>query len=400
MYTLKTGRFPLLEAHPDLIYLDSASTTQKPEGVIRAITEYYQTRNANVHRAVYRLAEASTQAYEEARTRIAQFIGASSPKEVIFTRGTTEALNLIAHSLTRTYLQSGDVIIVTQMDHHSNIVPFWLESKERGYHLRFWPITPSGELDLADLEALWSDRVRVVALPHISNVLGTVNSIPPVASFAHERGAFLVLDAAQSVGHGPFDVAELGCDAAAFSGHKMYGPQGIGVLWAKESILHSLVPYQGGGEMIATVTETDITFNLPPYRFEAGTPNVEGAVGLAAAMDFLDSWGRDRIRKEELDLARYGVEVLSSIPGLTLYGNASFRAPVFTFNLEGIHSHDLAQFLDSKHIAVRSGHHCAQPLLHRLGVPSAVRASLGIYNSKEDIERLAEALEGARTYFL
>lgn len=400
MYTLKTGRFPLLEAHRDLIYLDSASTTQKPEGVIRSITEYYHTRNANVHRAVYRLAEASTQVYEEARTRIARFIGASSPKEVIFTRGTTEALNLIAHSLTRTYLQPGDVIIVTQMDHHSNIVPWWMQAKERGYHLRFWPITPSGELDLADLEALWSDRVRVVALPHISNVLGTVNPIPPIASFVHGRGAFLVLDAAQSVGHGPFNVMELGCDGVAFSGHKMYGPQGIGVLWAKESILESLLPYQGGGEMIATVTETDITFNEPPYRFEAGTPNVEGAVGLAAAMDFLDSWGRDRIRKEELDLARYGVEVLSSIPGLTLYGKASCRAPVFTFNLEGIHSHDLAQFLDSRHIAVRSGHHCAQPLLHRLGVQSAVRASLGIYNSKEDIEKLAEALEGARTYFL
>lgn len=400
MYTLKTGRFPLLEENPDLIYLDNASTTQKPDSVIRAISEYYHNQNANVHRAVYQLAEASTRAYEDARKRITQFIGASSEKEVIFTRGTTEGLNLIAHSLARSFLQPGDVIIVTQMDHHSNIVPWWLESKERGYQLRFWSITPTGELDLKDLEALWSDRVQVVTLPHISNVLGTVNLVPPIASFVHERGAFLVLDAAQSVGHGPFDVRGLGCDVAAFSGHKMYGPQGIGVLWAKESILSSLVPYQGGGEMIATVTETDITFNEPPYRFEAGTPNVEGSVGLAAAMDFLDSWGRDRIWEKEQDLAQYGVEALSSIPGLTLYGRANYRAPVFTFNLDGIHSHDLAQFLDSLHIAVRSGHHCAQPLLHRLGAHSAVRASLGIYNSKEQIDRLVEALEAARKYFL
>lgn len=400
MCTLKTVRFPLLEANPDLVYLDNASTTQKPESVIRAMTEYYQTRNANVHRAVYRLAEASTQVYEDARIRVARFIGAPSAREIVFTRGTTDALNLIAHSITKTFLRPGDEIIVTQMDHHSNIVPWWLEAKDRGLHLRFWPITPSGELDLKDLEAVWSDRVRVVALPHVSNVLGTVNPIPAIASFVHQQGAFLVVDAAQSVGHGPFDVSHLGCDAAAFSAHKMYGPMGIGVLWVREEVLSSLVPYQGGGEMIATVSETEVTFNEPPYRFEAGTPHVGGAVGLAAAMDFLDSQGRDSLWAEEQTLARYGVEVLASIRGLTLYGRASSRAPVFTFNLEGIHSHDLAQYLDSRSIAVRSGHHCAQPLLRRLGTSSAVRASLGIYNSREDIDRLAEALEGARRYFL
>ncbi len=399
MFTLKTGRFPLLEANPNLVYLDNASTTQKPEPVIRAISEYYQTRNANVHRAVYRLAEASTYAYEGARNRVARFIGASSSKEIVFTRGTTEALNLIAHSLTRTFLHPGDVIIVTQMDHHSNIVPFWLAAREQGLHLRFWPITQTGELDIQDLETLWSEQVRVVTLPHVSNVLGTVNPIPSVASFVHERGAFLVLDAAQSVGHMPFDVSELGCDMAAFSSHKMYGPMGIGVLWVREQILDSLVPYQGGGEMIATVSETDITFNEPPYRFEAGTPNVEGAVGLAAAIDFLDSLDREKIWEEEQKLARYGAEVLSDIEHLTLYGEAAIRAPVFTFNLEGVHSHDLAQFLDSRSIAVRSGHHCAQPLLHRLGATSAVRASLGICNSKEDLDRLVDALEDARRYF-
>ncbi|MCX7786302.1 MAG: cysteine desulfurase [Spirochaetes bacterium] len=399
MYTLKTGSFPLLEANPNLIYLDNASTTQKPEPVLQAITQYYQTRNANVHRAVYRLAEASTHAYEGARDRIARFIGAASSKEIVFTRGTTEALNLIAHSLARTVLHPGDIIIVTQMDHHSNIVPFWLAAQELGLHLRFWPITPSGELDLEDLERIWSDRVRVVTLPHVSNVLGTVNPIPTIASFVHDRGALLVLDAAQSVGHGPFHVSELGCDMAAFSGHKMYGPMGIGILWARERILNSLVPYQGGGEMIASVSETYVTFNEPPYRFEAGTPNVEGAVGLAAAMDFLDTLDRERIWAEEQELARYGVEILSSVKDLTLYGKSSSRAALFTFNLKGIHSHDLAQFLDSRSIAVRSGHHCAQPLFQRLGVPSAVRASLGIYNRKEDLDRLADALEEARRYF-
>ncbi len=399
MYTLKTGKFPLLEANPNLVYLDNASTTQKPDSVIRAITEYYQTSNANVHRSVYRLAEASTRAFEDARSRVARFIGAFSSKEIVFTRGTTEALNLIAHSMVRTFLDPGDVIIVTQMDHHSNIVPFWLAAQERGYHLRFWPINPNGELDLEDLESLWSDRVKIVALPHVSNVLGTVNPVSSIASFVHDRGAFLVLDAAQSAGHGPFDVSQLGCDVAAFSGHKMYGPMGIGVLWAKEEILRALVPFQGGGEMIDTVTETSVTFNDPPYRFEAGTPNVEGAVGLAAAMDFLDSIDRKRIFAEEEELARYGVRILSSIPDLTLYGKAAERAPLFTFNLEGVHSHDLAQFLDSRYIAVRSGHHCAQPLLRRLGASTAVRASLGIYNTKKDIDRLALALEEARRYF-
>ncbi|MFQ3621595.1 MAG: cysteine desulfurase [Spirochaetales bacterium] len=400
MSTLKIGKFPLLQEQTGLVYLDNASTTQKPERVIEALSQYYLHYNANVHRAVYKLAETSTQAYEQGREKVARFIGAASSREIIFTKGTTESLNLAAYTLCRRFLNEGDEVIVTQMDHHSNFVPWWLQAQDRHFTVKVWPITPEGELDLADLNRLWTDRVKIVSIPQISNVLGTINPVTDIAEVVHERGALLVLDAAQSVGHGPFNVKQLGCDLAAFSGHKMYGPQGIGVLWGKEEILKQLPPYQGGGEMISSVTEDLVTFNELPYKFEAGTPHVAGVVGLAAATDFLLEVGRDHIFQEEKEIARYGVLVLTSIPGLTLYGFAKERAPVFSFNIEGIHSHDLAQFLDSKGLAVRSGHHCAQPLLRALGAGSAVRASLGIYNTKADIDLLADALEEAKRYFL
>jgi cysteine desulfurase/selenocysteine lyase len=391
--------FPLLAERPDLVYLDSASTTQKPKEVIDALGAFYTHSNANVHRSVYGLAEKATAAFEGSRGRMAAFIRASSSREIVFTRGTTDGLNIAAVSATRAFLKEGDEILLTLMEHHSNIVPWQIAAEQRGYKLSFLPLTGDGELDLDALARSWTSRTRLVSLTHASNVLGTVNPVREVADFAHRRGALVVVDAAQSAGHMTVDIRELGCDFLAFSGHKMYGPLGIGILWAREDLLERMPPYQGGGEMIMTVTTEKSTYNEIPYKFEAGTPNIEGAVGLAAAADYLDGLGRQNVEVYETELAEYAFGKLSAVPGLILYGRAGRRAPVLTFNLDGIHSHDLAQFLDRDGVAVRSGHHCAQPLLKELGAKSAARASLGVYTVREDIDRLTGALEKAREFF-
>lgn len=367
--------------------------------MIEALADFYGNHNANVHRSVYGLAEEATAAFEGARERMAAFLGAGSSREIIFTHGTTAGLNLLASAAARAFLREGDEIILTLMEHHSNIVPWQMAAERGGYKLRFLPLAGDGELALGELARTWTPRTRLISLTHASNVLGTVNPVREVADFARRRGALTAVDAAQSAGHMEIDTGELGCDFLALSGHKMYGPLGIGVLWGREELLEEMDPYQGGGEMIMTVTTEKSTYNEIPYKFEAGTPNIAGAVGLASAADFLDRLGRKETEGYEKDLSDYAEEKLSGIPGLTLYGRAARRAPVFTFNLEGVHSHDLAQFLDREGVAVRSGHHCAQPLLRELGAGSAARASFGVYTVREDIDRLTEGLEKAREFF-
>ncbi len=432
-----------------LVYLDSAATSQKPRAVLQAIADYYERRNANVHRALHALAEEATAAYEQSRQAVQAFIGARSPAEVVFTRGTTESINLVAASWGRAFLQPGDEILLTEMEHHSNLVPWQLLAAERGLRLRFLPFRGDGTLDLAELERLeaagggaegagrlppggarrgsppgGAGRLRLVALSHMSNVFGTVNDVRRVADWAHERGAVVLVDGAQSVPHLPVDVQGLGCDFLAFSGHKMLGPTGIGVLFGKEELLERMPPWMGGGDMIRSVRLERSEWNELPWKFEAGTPNVEGVVGLAAAVRYLTGLGMENIRGYEERLTLHALRRLQEVPGLTLYGPAESaaagdapargaaadrerparpaapeRGGVFSFNLEGIHPHDVAQLLDWEGIAVRAGHHCAQPVMRRLGVPATVRASLYLYNTFAEVDRLAEALGRAREAF-
>lgn len=393
------GGFPLLASRPGLAYLDNASTTQKPREVIDALVSYYTESNANVHRAVYGLAEASTRAYEGSRGVLAAFIGAGASREIVFTRGTTEALNLLAFSLTETFLREGDEVLLTGMEHHANLVPWQLAAERRKLKLRFIPFTPAGELDLDRLPVLVGPRTRIVSLPHTSNVLGTVNPVREIADFARGRGALVVVDAAQAVGHRTVDVGALGCDFLVFSGHKMYGPLGIGVLWGRAELLEKMEPYQAGGDMISSVEPEKSTWNDIPWKFEAGTPNIEGAVGLAAAAGFIENTGLSAIERHERDLTSYALGLLDGVPGLKLFGRAADRAAVFAFTLEGVHSHDAAQFLDRENIAIRSGHHCAQPLHRSLGAGSTARASLAPYNTREEIDRLVLALGKAGRFF-
>lgn len=394
--------FPILNVkvhgHP-LAYLDNAATSQKPQRVLDKLNEYYRFYNANVHRTIYEIGEKATEEYERARSKVAGFIGAEDPRCIVFTRGTTEAINLVAYAWGRHHLGPGDEILITEMEHHSNIVPWQLACRDTEAVLRYIPIHKNGTLDLPDDPGeYFTPRTRLVAVTHQSNVFGTVNPIKKIVDYARAVGALVLVDGAQSVPHSPVNVQQLGCDFLAFSGHKMLGPSGVGVLFAKAPLLDSMEPFLGGGEMIKTVTMERATWNEIPRKFEAGTPNIAQVIGLGAAVDYLEGLGTENIHAFEQEITRYALDALDSVPEVILYGNAAARGAIVSFNIEGIHPHDLAQFLDHKGVAVRAGHHCAQPIMRRLEVPATVRASFYVYNTKSEIDRLAEGIRKALAF--
>ena len=383
-----------------LVYLDNAATTQKPQCVIDAIAEEYCSVNANVHRGVHFLSTQATELHEAARERVRTFINAASTAEIIFTRGTTESLNLMASSYGDAFLKEGDEVIVTQMEHHSNIVPWQMLRERKGIVLKAAPIADDGSLDLEKLETLFTPRTRLLSVCHVSNVLGTVNPIRQLADIAHAHNAHLLVDAAQSVPHFPVDVQALGCDFLAFSGHKVYGPTGIGVLYGREALLDMMPPYQGGGEMIARVTFERTTYERLPFKFEAGTPDYVGTHALAVALDYLSAIGMEHIHKHEQDLTAYAMQRLAEIPDLKLYGTTPTKDAVCAFNINGIHHLDLGTLLDRLGIAIRTGHHCAQPLMARYGVEGMCRASFALYNTREEIDALVAAILRVRKMFV
>ena len=395
--------FPILarttrSGHP-LVYLDNAATTQKPRQVIEAVARFYRDENANIHRGLYELSERATAAFEAARGRVARFLGAASPAEIVFTRGTTEAINLVAQSWARNALRPGDEVLVTAMEHHSNLVPWQLVCGQTGARLRAVPITDRGELDLEALDRLLGERTRLLAVGHVSNALGTVNPVRELAARAHARGALVLVDGAQSAPHLPVDVAELGCDFFACSGHKLYGPTGIGVLYGRAAVLADMPPWQGGGDMIDQVTLEHSTWAVPPARFEAGTPPIAEVMGLAAALDYIEGIGLDRIGAWESELLHLATERIGGLRGVRLVGTAAEKAAVLSFLLDGVHPHDVGTILDDQGIAVRAGHHCAQPVMARLGIPATVRASFAFYNTAEEVEALARGVERAAELF-
>jgi cysteine desulfurase/selenocysteine lyase len=396
------GDFPILQRQINgkpLAYLDNAATSQKPRQVLDTIRLYNERTNANVHRALHALGEEATAVFEEARGKVQRFLNAGSSSEIVFTRGTTESINLVAYAWSGQALSKGDVVLLTGMEHHANLVPWQLACERLGCTLAFIPVEEDGSLDLTAAARRWDPRTRIVALTHVSNVLGTINDVKAVAALAHGHGALVLVDAAQSAPHFPIDVRDLDCDFLAFSGHKMCGPMGIGILYGKERLLDAMPPWMGGGEMIRSVHLERSTWNDLPWKFEAGTPNVEGAVGLGAAIDYLHRLGLRAIGAWEQDLARHARERLARVSGLRLLGGSSPSGTVFSFTLADIHAHDVAQFLDREGIAVRAGHHCAQPLMLRLGVAATARASLAFYNTFGEIDRLANALDGARRFY-
>jgi len=375
-----------------LIYLDNAATSQKPQAVIDTIVRYYLSENSNVHRGVHFLSDLATQAYEGARIRVRQFLNATHDREIIFTRGTTESINLVAHSFGRSQLRAGDEILISAMEHHSNIVPWQIVCEEKGARLRVIPINDAGELILEEYERLVSDRTKLVSVVYVSNALGTINPVRQIIALAHRRGIPVLLDGAQAAPHLRVDVQELDCDFYAFSGHKLFGPTGIGILYGKTDLLEAMPPYQGGGDMISAVTFEKTIYNSLPYKFEAGTPHIAGAIGLGAAIDYVQRIGLDRIAAYENDLLAYGTELLSALPGLRIIGAAREKAGVLSFVLEGIHAHDIGTILDHEGIAIRAGHHCAMPVMKRFGVPATARASLAFYNTREELDALAKGL--------
>lgn len=395
-------QFPILNqevnGHP-LVYLDSAATSQKPRSVIDAIQAYYEKDNSNVHRGVHTLGSRATDAYEGAREKVARFINAKRTEEIVFTRGTTSALNLVASAYGRSVCGEGDEIVITQMEHHSNLIPWQQVAKATGATLKYIPMQEDGTLLLADVEQTITDRTKIVSIAYASNVLGIVNPVKQIAEIAHRRGAVIVVDGAQSTPHMRIDVQDLDCDFYALSGHKMCGPTGIGALYGKMALLEKMEPIEFGGEMIDFVDLYESTWKDVPARFEAGTPIIAGAVGLGAAIDFLNEIGLDNIHKHEMQLGAYAVERLSEIEGLSIYGPRSERIGLVTFNLDDVHPHDVATVLDAKGIAVRAGHHCCQPLMRWLKVSASARASFYLYNTEEDIDRLAEALRETKEYF-
>ncbi len=397
--------FPILKREIDgkpLVYLDNAATTQKPIQVIDSLDDYYRMHNANIYRGVYRMSEEATAAYEEARSKIANFINARHSSEIIFVRGTTEAINLASYSWGRHNIGLGDSIMLTEMEHHSNIVPWQRLAREKGAQLKYVGISDDGRLLNDDLhQHLENGGVKLFAVAHVSNVLGTINPVRELTREAHRYGCRVLVDAAQSVPHMPIDVQDLDCDFLAFSGHKMCGPTGIGVLYAKRELLERMEPYQGGGEMIREVHLYESTWKDPPYKFEAGTTDIAGAIGLGAAVDYLSRIGVRNVRNHDRELTRYALGKLGGLRGLTVYGprDADSRGGVISFNLADIHAHDMASLLDEDGIAVRSGHHCAQPLMERLGVTSTTRASVYVYNTEEEIDQLALSVERAGRVF-
>lgn len=382
-----------------LVYLDNAATTQKPWPVIRCLEEGYCRHNANVHRGVHFLSQAATEAHEAARTRVRDFLGAASTEEIVFTRGTTESVNLVAFSFGETFCKEGDEIVVSVMEHHSNIVPWQMLCERRKMHLKVIPMSDCGELRLEEYEKLLSPRTRLVAIAHVSNVLGTVNPVGEMIATAHRHGIPVFVDGAQAVPHMKVDVQALDADFYAFSAHKIYGPTGLGVLYGKKRWLEEMQPYQGGGEMIDQVHFEKTTYNVLPYKFEAGTPDFIGTTALAAAMDYVEALGMDRIARYEFQLLQYTEECLSALPGLKIYGQAAHKSAVVSFRLGDIHPYDTGLLLDKLGVAVRTGHHCAQPLMERLGIDSCVRVSLSFYNTREETDSLCAALERIRKMF-
>ncbi|MBI4262002.1 cysteine desulfurase [Candidatus Uhrbacteria bacterium] len=430
MFDIQTVRkdFPILKRQVNgapLVYLDNAATTQKPRQVIDAITKYYETTNANIHRGIHTLAEEATAQYEDARKKVAAFIGAKDPAEIIFVRNATEGINLVAQSYVRNQCQMSGVkcqVLLSEMEHHSNLVPWQMikmqnaECRMQNVESRFIPVTPEGTLDLSNLDALL-DGVKFVSITHASNVLGTINDIKKIIEAAHRVGAKVLVDAAQSVPHMTVNVEELGCDFLVFSGHKMYGPTGIGVLWGRRELLEVMPPFLGGGDMIRSVRYNGFEPNDLPWKFEAGTPHITGAIGLGAAVDYVQGIGMDAMREHEQELTRYALKKMRALPDITIYGpkedsdNTSIlrsievlhqpvvRGPVIAFNLNGVHAHDVATLLDREGIAIRSGHHCAEPLVKKFGQTAMARISFGMYNTKEEIDILVAGLEKVRKVF-
>ncbi|HKS16331.1 MAG TPA: cysteine desulfurase, partial [Planctomycetota bacterium] len=380
-------------------YLDNAATTQKPRAVLDAIRTYYETINSNIHRGVHLLSELATKAYEDARLKARAFLNAADAREIVFVRGATEGINLVANSFARAYMKPGDEVLVTAMEHHSNIVPWQILRDERGIVLKVAPIADDGSLILEEFEKRLSPKTKLVAIAHVSNALGTVNPVKRIVEMAHARGIPVLVDGAQAAPHLRIDVQDLGCDFYALSGHKMYAPTGIGVLYGKAHLLEEMPPYQGGGEMILSVTFEKTVYNRIPHKFEAGTPNIEGVIGLGAAIDYLNGLGLDAVGAHEEALLEHGTKVLSEVKGLKIIGTAPHKAGVISFVLGDIHAHDIGTILDREAIAIRTGHHCAQPVMDRFGVPATARASLGVYNTTEELDALAAGLRRVEEVF-
>lgn len=395
--------FPILHqqiyGNKPLVYLDNAATSQKPQVVIDSLIEYYSCYNANVHRALHYLGEQATARYEAVREKVATFIGAHSPESILFTRGTTEGINLVAYTWAKEHIQAGDEIIVTGMEHHSNLVPWQLCAEQTGAKLKLLPVFADGTLDLFALRGVLSERTRLVAVTHMSNVLGTVNDVREIARLAHDAGAAVLIDAAQSVPHMPVNMQELGADFLVFSGHKCCGPTGVGILAVKPDRFEDMPPFMGGGEMISRVGDLESTWAEVPYKFEAGTPNIADVIGLGVALDYLTEVGMEKIQSYEKQLTDYLIQELRSIPHLQIFGAAKERGGAVSFALEDVHPHDLSQYVDQQGIAIRAGHLCAQPLMRRLGVPAVSRASVYFYNTTEEIDRLKEAIIKAQQFF-
>jgi cysteine desulfurase/selenocysteine lyase len=393
------AEFPLLAAVGELTYLDSAATTQKPTAVLDAIRNYYVHDNANVHRAAHSLADRATTAFENARVKAQKFIGAAHPHEIVWTRGTTESINLVAQSYGASMLRAGDEILVSVMEHHSNIVPWQLVAQRTGASLKAIDVNDRGEIDLDDYGRKLNSRTRIVAIGHVSNALGTINPIKQIIATAHAAGAVVLIDGAQAAAHLPIDVVDLDCDFYALSAHKMFGPTGIGVLYGRAEKLEALPPYQGGGDMILSVRFEETTYQGIPHKFEAGTPDIAGVIGFGAAIDYVTGVGLDAIAAHEQDLLGYATEQLSRVPGLRLIGTAREKAAVISFVLDGVHAHDVGTILDQHGIAVRTGHHCAQPLMERFGVAGTARASFGLYNGFDDVDQLVDGLRRVKEIF-
>jgi len=382
-----------------LIYLDNAATAHKPRAVIDAVTRYYTQMNSNVHRGLHELSEKATAAFERSRATVRRFINAADEREIVFVRGTTEAINLVAQAWGRAEIRGGDEILVTEMEHHSNIVPWQMLCAQAGARLRVAPIADGGTLRLDALRDLIGPRTRMVALGHVSNALGTVNPVREITRLAHERGALVLIDGAQAVPHMPVDVRDIGCDFYAFSGHKLFGPTGIGVLYGRADLLEAMSPWQGGGDMIASVSFETTTYKRPPHRFEAGTPDIAGAIGLGAAIEYLESLGWAAIEAHERDLLDYATRSVAAVPEVTVLAAGAPRVGVVSFVMEGIHPHDIGTILDMQGVAVRAGHHCAQPLMDRLGIPATARASMAFYNTRDEIDVLVAGLGKVREVF-
>ena len=394
--------FPILQERvhgKPLVYLDNAATAQKPQAVIDTMVRSLAEENANIHRGVHALSERATKSFEDARTKVKRFINAADAHEIVFVRGTTEAINLVAQTFGRTRLKAGDEVLISALEHHSNIVPWQMLADQIGIRLQVIPMTDAGELRLDQYEALLTPRTKLMSLVHVSNSLGTINPVQEMVATAHARGIPVLLDGAQAVPHLKVDVQALDCDFYAFSGHKMFGPTGIGVLYGKRALLESMPPYQGGGDMISSVTFEKSDYNVVPYKFEAGTPNITGAVGLGAAIDYLDGLDWPAVQAYEHELLAYGTEQLSTLTGVRILGTAASKASVLSFVMEHVHPHDIGTILDQEGVAIRTGHHCTQPVMHRLGVPATARASLAFYNTRDEIDTLIAALGKVQEIF-